>query len=128
MPATQGFLERDGRVLLGRRTQEPRKGHWDIPGGFLEEGEEPFDGLRREFIEETGIVVSPVEFLGASVDPYGDRWVLGLGWIVAGDGEPKAADDIEELTWFAPDELPTEMAFPTQLQALQLWAARIREG
>lgn len=126
MPATQGLLERDGRVLLGRRKHDPRAGHWDIPGGFLNEGEEPFDGLRREFLEETGIHVEPVEWLGAFIDPYGDRFVLGLGWVVAGEGEPVAADDIEELTWFAPDELPEEMAFPTQVEALRLWAARAR--
>ncbi len=71
--------------------------------------------------------MEPVEWLGAFIDPYDGRFVLGLGWIVAGDGEPEAADDIEELTWFGPDELPTEMAFPSQVEALQLWAARVRD-
>jgi 8-oxo-dGTP diphosphatase len=122
-PAVQGLLVRNGRVLLGRRKLEPRKGYWDIPGGFLEEGEEPLDGLRREFLEETGIAVEPVAWLGAFVDRYDASFVLGLTWIVSGDGEPRAADDIEELTWFAPDELPTEMGFPTQDTVLELWAA-----
>ena len=40
-PAVQGVLERDGRVLLAKRALEPRRGHWDLPGGFLEEGEQP---------------------------------------------------------------------------------------
>ena len=85
--------------------------------------------MRREFLEETEIHVEPVEWLGAfPIDPYGDRFVLGLGWIVEGDGEPKAADDIEELTWFGPDELQEEMAFPTQVEALRLWAARARRN
>jgi 8-oxo-dGTP pyrophosphatase MutT (NUDIX family) len=60
----QGLLVRDGRVLIGRRKIEPRKGHWDLPGGFLEEGELPLDGLRREFLEETGLDVRPVEWIG----------------------------------------------------------------
>ena len=38
-PGVQGILERDGRVLLARRAHEPRRGHWDLPGGFLEETE-----------------------------------------------------------------------------------------
>ena len=38
-------------VLLGRRKHEPRQGYWDLPGGFLEEGEEPLEGLRRELRE-----------------------------------------------------------------------------
>jgi NADH pyrophosphatase NudC (nudix superfamily) len=53
--ATAGALVEDeeGRLLLARRAHEPFKGRWDIPGGFLEEGEHPLDGLRRELCEET---------------------------------------------------------------------------
>jgi ADP-ribose pyrophosphatase YjhB (NUDIX family) len=127
-PAVQGLLERDGRVLLARRGVEPRLGFWDIPGGFLEEGEEPLAGLRREFLEETGMEVEPVEWLGAFVDPYDDYFVLGLSWAVRGEGEPRADDDVEELAWFGPDELPAEMAFATQNAVLAGWAARRRDA
>ena len=61
-------LDENGRVLLGRRAFEPFKGRWDTPGGFLEEGEHPLDGLRRELREETGLEVEPVDFLGAWMD------------------------------------------------------------
>ena len=127
-PAVQGLLERDGRVLLAKRGIEPRLGYWDIPGGFLEEGEKALDGLRRELREETGLEVEPVEWLGAYVDPYDDHYVLGLSWLVRGDGEPRADDDVAELAWFAPDELPAEMAFATQLEVLALWASRHARG
>ena len=124
-PAVQGLLVRDGRVLIGRRKHEPRKGTWDLPGGFLEEGEEPLDGLRREFLEETGLEVEPLEWLGASIDPYDSSFVLALTWLVAGEGEPEAADDVEELVWFAPAELPQEMAFPSQNAVLRRWRERL---
>lgn len=126
-PAVSGLLERDGRVLLGKRRIEPRRGFWDFPGGFLEEGEEPLDGLRREFIEETGLEVTPTEFLGATVDPYERQFVLGLAWVVEAEGEPVAADDVEELAWFLPEELPDEMAFPSQDFLLAIWVER-RKG
>ena len=45
---------------------------WDVPGGFLEEGEHPLDGLRRELREETGLEVEPVRFVGVWMDVYGD--------------------------------------------------------
>jgi 8-oxo-dGTP diphosphatase len=118
----QGLLVRDGRVLIGRRKIEPRKGYWDLPGGFLEEGELPLDGLRREFLEETGLHVEPVEWVGAFVDPYDDHCVLGLTWIVTGEGEPVPADDVEELAWFGPDEIPPDMAFASQNEILRAWA------
>jgi ADP-ribose pyrophosphatase YjhB (NUDIX family) len=124
-PAVQGLLERDGRILLGRRAIAPSLGKWDIPGGFLEEGEEALDGLRREFREETGIDVEPVEWLGTCIDPYDGYYVLGLTWLVRGEGDPRAADDIAELAWFGPDELPDEMAFPSQDRVLRAWADRL---
>jgi ADP-ribose pyrophosphatase YjhB (NUDIX family) len=124
-PAVQGLLERDGRVLLAKRAIEPRLGYWDLPGGFLEEGEAPLDGLRRELREETGLDVEPGDWLGAFVDPYNNYFVLGLTWIVHAEGEPRAADDVAELAWFAPDELPGEMAFASQQRVLQAWADRV---
>jgi 8-oxo-dGTP diphosphatase len=123
-PAVQGLLVRDGRVLIGKRRLEPRKGKWDLPGGFLEEGEQPLDGLRREFLEETAVEVRPVEWLGAAIDPYDASFVLSLTWIVEGEGEPRGADDIEKLAWFAPEEIPREMAFPSQDEMLRIWTER----
>ena len=98
-------------MLLARRAHEPDANLWDLLGGFLEEGEHPLDGLRRELLEETGLHVEPKDFLGAFLDTYGDgpqtASVLNLVWrgrIVSGD--PAPADDVSELRWFAPNELP----------------------
>ena len=128
LPGVQGILERDGRVLLARRAHEPRKGHWDLPGGFLDETEDPLDGLRREFREETGLEIEPVEFLRIDVEPYDGRHVFSVTWIVRGDGEPVPADDVDELRWFARDELPEEMAFPGQDLVLRDWASRRQDA
>jgi ADP-ribose pyrophosphatase YjhB (NUDIX family) len=124
VPAVQALVEQDGRLLLGRRALEPRRGFWDLPGGFLEEGEAPLDGLRRELREETGLEIAVGPFVAAVVDPYGDRFVLGLTWrarAVAGVAE--ANDDVAELRWFAADELPhaDEFAFPSQPGLVALW-------
>ena len=127
IPGVQGILERDGRVLLARRGREPRRGLWDLPGGFLNETEGAADGLRREFREETGLQIEPVTLLRIDIEPYGDRHVFSATWLVRGDGEPVAADDVSELRWFAPEELP-EMAFPGQNDVLVEWAARHRRS
>jgi len=122
IPGVQGILERDGSVLLARRGREPRRGHWDLPGGFLGEDEEPLDGLRREFREETGLEIEPVELFGIDIEPYAGRHVFSVTWIVTADGDPVAADDVAELRWFPRDELPGEMAFPGQKRLLDRWA------
>jgi len=128
IPGVQGILERDGRVLLARRANEPRLGYWDLPGGFLDETEDPAEGLRREFLEETGLRIEPVELLRIDVEPYDGRHVFSVTWVVTGDGEPRPADDVAELRFFAPGELPAEMAFPGQDRLLAEWAQRHREG
>jgi len=53
----------EGRVLLVRRGHEPLKGRWSLPGGLLELGESLTAGAAREVLEETGLVVEPVELV-----------------------------------------------------------------
>ena len=130
---TAGALVEDGegRVLLARRAVEPFKGRWDIPGGFLDEGEPPLDGVRRELREETGLEVEPLDFLGAWIDTYGGdstaEATLNMYWTARVlDGEPHPADDVDELRWFAADELPVpgEIAFVNVPLVLSAWRAR----
>ena len=115
-PAVAAFVVEDGRTLLGLRAHEPDAGRWDLLGGFLDEGEDPLDGLRRELLEETGLEIEPGEYLGAYVDSYGETGtaVLNLVFearVVSGDMAP--ADDVAELRWFDLDDLPAreELAF-----------------
>jgi 8-oxo-dGTP diphosphatase len=55
-----GAVVIDGtRVLLVRRGHEPLKGEWSLPGGALELGETLQQGVVREVLEETGLIVVP---------------------------------------------------------------------
>jgi colanic acid biosynthesis protein WcaH len=57
-------LERDGQVLLARRTNDPAKGEWFWPGGRLYKGERFEAAVHRVAREELGIEVDIVERLG----------------------------------------------------------------
>lgn len=121
-------VDAEGRLLLVRRARDPYGGTWDLPGGFLEEAEHPLDALRRELLEETGLEVDPLDFVGAWLDRYGDGpdapTTLNLYWTarVTG-GEPVAGDDASELRWFPHDALPTdgEIGFQNVRDVLRAW-------
>jgi ADP-ribose pyrophosphatase YjhB (NUDIX family) len=125
-PTVSALLTDDGRILLSRRKFEPEAGKWDLPGGFLDEGEEPLDGLRRELREEAGVEIEPLDFAGVWADRYGGAKdavaTLNLYWrarIVS--GEPTPADDVAELRWFPIDDLPPdeEIAFRNVVKAIR---------
>ncbi|MBA3427420.1 MAG: NUDIX domain-containing protein [Actinobacteria bacterium] len=127
VPGAQAVVERDGRVLLGRRRSDPSAGLWDLPGGFVDEHEHPLEALERELREETGLAIEPTEFLGIWMQPYDDRNVLCLTWLAHPvRGTERAGDDLTELHWFGRDDLPApvELAFSTFVEILSLWRAR----
>jgi len=126
-PCTAVLVERDGKVMLTRRGVEPFKGWWDLPGGFLENGEEPVEGAKRELLEETGLDIEVVDLLGVEVDRYGDDGVFTLDFHYIARpvrGKPKPKSDVIEIRWFGPEEIPENIAFRNCRSALEKWKKR----
>jgi 8-oxo-dGTP diphosphatase len=123
---TTGVLvERDGCVLLGRRAINPKHGLWCLPGGFVNYGEKIREAAAREVLEETGLTIVVKDLLGIwdFEDYHGGKKGFGIFFRAeAPDGEPIASDDMDEVGWFGPDELPL-LAFPIHQEILQTWAA-----
>lgn len=114
---TAGVLPiKDGKVLLARRGENPYKGEIDIIGGFLEDGEHPEDGVRRESLEETNLIIEPTELLDIVMDKYGigDHNTLNIYYIgeIKG-GDMKAKDDVASLEWVDIQDLSFSGGFPS---------------
>ena len=128
MPTASAVVgDGEGRLLLSRRAHDPAAGKWDLPGGFLEEGEHPLDCVRRELREEAGVGLVDEELLGIWMDryEYERRIVATLNVYYSarlGEGTLEPADDVAELRWFVPDEVPFgELAFGHITEVLSAW-------
>lgn len=104
-----GILLQEGRqVLLVRRVNEPFRGSWSLPAGFVDAGEDPRHAAERECLEETGLRVRAgelVDVVGMKEHARGADFVIVYrGRIEA--GEPVAGDDADRVEWFNIEELP----------------------
>ena len=119
-------------ILLTRRGVQPFQGMWDLPGGFLENGELPEIGLAREMKEELGVQIVRPRLLRMGIDEYpGDdialeaRFVLSLYYRcdIPPDARVAAADDVAEAAWFPLDQPPEALAFASNRSALEVLRA-----
>jgi 8-oxo-dGTP diphosphatase len=104
------------KLLLVKRGNDPYKGKWAIPGGFINIDEELEDAAARELQEETGLTGIKLEqmhtFGTLGRDPRGRQiTVVFMGIIKDGLDRIKAGDDAAQAQWFDIDDLPPDMAF-----------------
>jgi len=105
--AAYGLLVDQGRALLVRTGDDrDAPGRWFLPGGAVEHGEDPDDTVRREFLEQTGLVVGVGEPLGVwsemieaedvGVEVHSVRIVFDIdSW----SGEQRADPQGEVVSW-----------------------------
>jgi ADP-ribose pyrophosphatase YjhB (NUDIX family) len=95
----------EGRVLLVRRGREPLKGQWSLPGGLLEVGESLTAGVAREVLEETGLIVEPVELVELLDRIHRENEKVRYHYVIAdylcrvAGGTLQAASDADAVRW-----------------------------
>ncbi|MCL4486553.1 MAG: NUDIX domain-containing protein [Chloroflexi bacterium] len=118
----------DGEILLVLRAENPGRGLWGLPAGFMEIDETAEETARRECLEETGVTVELDGLWGVWSyyhEPKQSSGVLILYAAHAVEGTPRAASDSLEARYFRPDEIPDNLlAFATHREALARWRNR----
>jgi mutator protein MutT len=129
--AAAWVFDPDGRVLLVRRAQEPAKGKFAIPGGFVDAGETAEEALRREVREEVGLEVSGVAWLTSFPNLYPYREVtypvvdLVFTATAIDPGSARSLDGVSGIAWQRPAEIDVnDLAFPSLKESVRLLIER----
>jgi len=96
------ILDEEQRVLLCHRRDHDL---WNLPGGGLEAGEAPWQGVIREVQEETGLTVEVDRLAGVYSKPEVDQLVLSFVCTVVG-GRQMCTEEADRVEFFGPTSLP----------------------
>jgi 8-oxo-dGTP diphosphatase len=118
------LIEQEGRVLLVRRANEPFRGLWTLPAGFINGGEDPAEAAARECLEETGLnvrVTRVLDIISGKEHPRGADFII-VYYAQVIDGELRPDDDADAVEWFARGNLPL-LAFRATQKVLESFYA-----
>ena len=106
LPGVGALILRRNSILLVQRGRNPLKGYWSLPGGLIEPGEKIADALKREVLEETGLIVRPKKlfeiFERIMPDAQGRaeyHYILHDYLCTVEGGDLKAGDDAGRVAW-----------------------------
>jgi NADH pyrophosphatase NudC (nudix superfamily) len=106
------IVDGQGRMVVLVRGNEPGRGRWDLPGGFVDPGDTAEEAIRREVREEVGLEVTAVRYLGSWPNVYeygGVRYrTLDLGFVCEATGVEQARPmerEIEQVLLLPPGEI-----------------------
>ena len=105
---TDGVIFKNNEILLIKRNNDPFKGKWALPGGYVEYGEKVEDAVVREVLEETGIKTKISDLLGVYSDPNRDprgHTITVVYILEIQGGELKSGDDAYDAKFFGFNEL-----------------------
>ena len=96
------------RVLLAHHTYRTGAFVWSLPGGWIEHGEDPGDGMARELREETGLVAQQPQLLGVRRSRARPS-ALTLVYAARTTGTFRPSAEVDAIRWVEIDELPLEI-------------------
>jgi 8-oxo-dGTP diphosphatase len=119
-----------GQVFLSQRGPKAKneRGTWEFPGGGVNFGETLADAIRREFLEEYGMVIEVETLLGVDdhiLPDEGQHWVSPTFIARHVSGEPRIMEPEKcaAIGWFALEGLPAPLSVITQAN-VAAWHAR----
>ncbi|MFZ2096578.1 MAG: NUDIX hydrolase [Anaerolineales bacterium] len=111
------LIRKEDRILLVQRRYDPKKGHWTLPSGFVDAGEDPVEAAKRECLEETGLQIHNIKLLDVIFSQEHPRGasILIVYRAEIQSGRLIAGDDANQAGFFDLHDLPP-LAFTSTQQ------------
>lgn len=116
------ILNEKREVLCVQRNYPPYG--WTVPGGRLEDGESPEDGVVREVLEETGYRVAVESLVGIYAAPFKSDVVIYFACKIITRDDWQPDSEIAAADFFAVDALPSPMKNNTRIRILDAHAGK----
>lgn len=120
--AQKALIVKESKVLITRDSRDPDT--WELPGGRLDENEEPVEGLKREMKEELGVdvVIQKIQDIVRMYHARDDEWMLAVYYVasLASPDVDLIVDPIEiaEMKWIGKEDYMEYKLFPEYATAL----------
>jgi len=119
------MLYRDGKILLGKRHDDPLKaksllngaGTWTMPGGKIRFKETFKEAVYRETLEETGIMINNIKLISVTNDINENFHFVTMGFLCddfSREASVMEPDEITEWKWFGLNLLPSPIFLPSE--------------
>ena len=110
---------RENKILLVRHTYGSAAGMLLNPGGFIKQDELPTDAVKREVLEETGVIVNPVGMLSIRCAPK-NWYMVFLAEYVSGEPKSDGCENSEAIFMDCDELLRRDDATPTVKTLLKI--------
>jgi len=110
-PTVIAIIEKKDQLLLVKRKNDPHAGFWDLPGGFVESGQNLETALAAELEEEIGVGIKSSQYFASFVSKYPTqhmkRSIVGIAFKVEVASENfQAKSDVTAVKYFPKNDLP----------------------
>jgi NAD+ diphosphatase len=107
-PCVIVLIRRGGEFLLARKP-EWAPGRYSLVAGFVDFGESLEECVDREVLEETGLKVTNIRYVGSQNWPFPSQMMAGFVADYASGEISVANDELEDARWFSPGNMPDSL-------------------
>lgn len=111
-------LVKRGEEFLLVRKAEWSPGRFSLVAGFLDIGESLEECVKREVLEETGVTVKNIRYVGSQNWPFPGQQMIGFVADHAGENPRPDGVEVVEARWFTVETMPR---YPSSIRSISRW-------